>query len=315
MNILFCIEKYCDGKSEMGLSNNQHNLLGSLKHSLNINFNVVYYDEIFQKHNKHIDDLLPKICERNKTDIVIFSLMNNYAGSPTIKTFELLKKMNIKTCIHWPDTGLDWGYPQIEQMNEKFVDIHIGWDNADSEFHKTRKIPNNFLQLFVPQDPHLYYKDKEQEIPISFVGSLHMQERQIFLDHAINKNGLPIIVHGGQRKEKLTHEQYAKLIRNSKISINFPFCNGGFDQAKGRIYEVLASCSMLLERKNNATNKIFKPGYDYVEYDSPDDFVEKIKYYLNNDTERSKIAEQGYNTYNKKYNAKCFWEIVLNKMK
>jgi len=36
-----------------------------------------------------------------------------------------------------------------------------------------------------------------------------------------------------------------------------------------------------------------------------------MSFYLNNETERVKIAEQGHKTYLSKYTAKRFWEKIL----
>lgn len=310
--ILMVTEKYCDGKPECGLTNNYHNLFGSLKHSMpEVVFDVVHLDEAVVNFGTHMDVILPRVCEQLKPDIVVFSLLGKSPANPNIHTFEKLKKMGIYNLVMWPDVGIDWGYPQVQQLGN-LIDLHVGWDNADSEFHRTRQLPPNFQQMWVPQDDKLYFRAEPQDIPISFIGSVRYQERQVYLKHALTA-GAQILIRGGQREEKLSPEQYANLIRRSKISINFPFCPGGFDQCKGRVFEVLACQSMLLERKNAATSKLFTPGVDYVEFADPNDFVAKIKHYLNNDAERAKIAEAGYKKFHEKYSAKKFWEAILER--
>ena len=92
------------------------------------------------------------------------------------------------------------------------------------------------------------------------------------------------------------------------------FCNGNFQQIKGRVFEVLASNSMLLEKENEATKKLFIPGVDYVEFSTQDDFIDKVKYYLSRPEEVKKIALSGHNSYNEKYTAKMFWTAILNKI-
>jgi len=314
--ILFVTEKWVDGKQEMGLTNNYHNLFGSLKHcGLGVPFNVVHMDEAMVHHNTNIDKILPKVCHRLKPNIIMFSLLGKSDVNPTIETFQWLKKHHFKVCVHWPDVGIDWGYPQVLQLTKDLVDLHVGWDNADSEYHRTRPLPDNFIQLWVPQDPKLYFKGVHQDIPVSFIGSPRYPDRQMYLNHAINVNKLPILVRGGQREEKLSPELYAQLIRRSKIGINFSGSPGSFEQCKGRVFEILASNSMLLEPKNGATSKLFKSGYDYVDFENADDFVIKTKYFLEHEDERKKIVEQGYKTFTEKYTAKHFWEKILERLK
>ena len=317
VNMLMVLEKWVDGVPDKGLSNSQHNIISSFKHSFpDINFNVVYHDECYVNHKVHIDDVISKIYNRYKPDVVNVSLIGKHPTNPTSKTFKFLKEKGCKTIVQWPDTGYSesgWGVQQIEQLDKSLVDLHVSWDNPTSEFHNSYKYPDNHIHLFVPQDNSLYFPSKHPDIPVSFVGAVNNQERQIYLNHAININQIPIVVSGGQ--VKLTPEQYASLIRRSRISINFSFNNGSFFQTKGRVYEVLASNSMLLESKNDATPKLLKKGIEYVEYENLDDFVEKIKYFLSHEEEAKTIANAGYKVYNEKYSAKMFWNAIFERIK
>ena len=74
------------------------------------------------------------------------------------------------------------------------------------------------------------------------------------------------------------------------------------------MWEILASRSMMLERKNDSTSKMLTPGEDYVEYENVEDLKNKINYYLNNPEERDKIASRGHETYKEKYTATHFWK-------
>ncbi len=315
--LLFITEAWCDGDPTKGLTNNYHNLFGSFKRSFpEIPFNILHFDQSLVQFNTHIDEIIPKVYEKYKPNIAVLSLMGKYQGNPTQKSFKYLKDKGCKICVQWPDTGYSnsgWGIPQIEELGD-LVDLNVSWDNPVSDFHKSYKWPKNHVNLFVPQDPKLFFKQDKQDIPVSFIGGINNQERQMYLHHAINVKQQPIMIRGGQRNEKLTPEQYAQLIRRSKIGINFSFSAGSFWQTKGRVYEILASNSLLFEGKNGATSQLLVPGQHYVEYDSPDDFVDKLKYYLSNEKEARKISESGYNVYNSKFTAKHFWTEVLKRL-
>ena len=153
----------------------------------------------------------------------------------------------------------------------------------------------------------------EQSIPVSFLGSVRYPERQFYLKHLIS-NDIKILIDGGQREKGLSPTRYAELMRHSKISINFPGGPEGNDQCKGRVWEILASKSLLLERKNAPIKNYLKPNVHYVEFEDENDLIKKINYYLDNDQEREYIINKGFNVFKKKYNARTFWASIMKEI-
>ena len=309
IKILFVTEKWCEGNPSMGLTNNYHNLFGSLENCnfKNIEFSIVHIDEYSLLKKQHIDNFLPKFCVTYKPDVIIFSLLGKSPLNPTAKSYKAIKDLNIKTIFMWPDMRPDWGIAEVEDLEkENFSDLHVCWG---SEKIIPTQHGDKIMWMWAPQDDSLYKPVKEQDIPVSFIGSTRHYERQVYLSQLI-KNGVQIFLDGGQREKGLTPEQYASYIGRSKISINFPASDVG-DQCKGRVWEILSSRSMMLERKNEATKKMLTPGHDYIEYENVEDLQNKITYYLNNPEERDRIALQGHLTYKDKYTASHFWKKTL----
>ena len=309
IKILFITEKWCEGNPSMGLTNNYHNLFGSLENCNfeNVEFNIIHIDEYSILKKQHIDGFIPTVCDRYKPDVVIFSLLGKSPLNPTSKSYSHIKDLGIKTIFMWPDMRPDWGISEVDELEKNgFSDLHVCWG---SEKIIPTQYGEKILWLWAPQDEELYTPIDEQDIPVSFIGSTRHYERQVYLRQLVN-NGVEIFLEGGQREKGLTPEQYASYIRRSKISINFPGSDVG-DQCKGRVWEILSSRSMMLERKNEATRKMLTPGIDYIEYDNVEDLQNKITYYLNNSEERDKIASQGHKTYKEKYTATHFWKKTL----
>jgi spore maturation protein CgeB len=99
------------------------------------------------------------------------------------------------------------------------------------------------------------------------------------------------------------------------MCINFPeSAKPGFDQIKGRVFETLASNSLLLERKNSITPRYLKPGVHYVEYEDQFDLLDKINYYSLHTEERDSIARNGKELYESAYNPKIFWDTITNRL-
>ncbi len=311
MNILFCTEKWCDASPDRGLTNNFHNLFNSFEQSRpEDTINTLHLDECSLVYGRSIDSILLSYCSQNKTDVVIFSLLGNSPLNPSIETINSLKAVGIKTVFMWPDTS-EWALNQIFSL-DGIADLSVSWDNAYSDRHNSIKYPANHRNMWVPQDSSMFsfqYQNMKN-IDVSFVGSIYA-DRAMFL--ALSSKDISI--YGGQRGKRLSSYQYADVIRNSKISLNFPLspCNT-FYQIKGRVYEIFSCGSMLLEMKNDTTPKLFRPGIDYVEFDSVSNMDEAIEYYLNNEYEREKIAISGSIKYVNMYSSKIFWDTIINEI-
>jgi hypothetical protein len=311
--VLLCFEKYCDLNPDMKLTNSYHNFLNTFSRSCpEYVFHTMHYDESKLVYEKHIDEILPQYCSKWDIKIVIFILLGGSDTNPSLSTYSKLRDMGVYLCFHWPDTGPGWGTETIKSLSG-YSDLHISWDNPRSRFHDNFKFPDNHINLWVPQDPTYFYKENVQDIEISFAGSSRYLDRQFFLHHA-QKECPELLICGGQREANLSPELYAEVIRKSKIGLNFSLSPANFFQTKGRIFEILASCSMLLEFKNPSTSKLFTPNEDYVEFENERDLVNKIKYYVSHQEERCKIAMSGYKKYMENYTAEHFWKKIMSRI-
>jgi spore maturation protein CgeB len=81
--------------------------------------------------------------------------------------------------------------------------------------------------------------------------------------------------------------------------------------------DIMASGGFLLTNFQNDFLKHFVPDQDFVYYESKEDLLRKIDYYLNHDAERMEIARSGYEKVQKNHNYDIIfdqiYEIVFNK--
>jgi spore maturation protein CgeB len=230
--------------------------------------------------------------------------------NPSIETIKALKSVGIKTVFMWPDTSR-WAIGQIVSL-DGIADLSVSWDNAYSQTHNSFKYPDNHINLWVPQDHSMFsfVYQSGKSIDVSFIGSVY-SDRAMFLGNS-SKN---ISIYGGQRNKRLSSYEYANIIKNSKISINFPLSPcGSFHQIKGRVYEIFSCGSMLLERKNPVTSKLFVPGQDYIEFDSVKEMDDAIEHFVNNEYDRERISISGCIKYINFYGSKKFWDAIINEI-
>ncbi|MFH0890881.1 MAG: glycosyltransferase [Candidatus Liptonbacteria bacterium] len=86
-----------------------------------------------------------------------------------------------------------------------------------------------------------------------------------------------------------------KIVPDHNLYSNMrSFFGRGMPQVKGRHFEIPACGGFLLTARADDLENYFRPGEEMVFYEDDGDYIEKIKYYLEHDEEREKIARAGY---------------------
>ncbi len=84
----------------------------------------------------------------------------------------------------------------------------------------------------------------------------------------------------------LDYTEAYKVYSSAKIIIGLQNCESQLTQ---RTYEILGSGGFLLTSDTPAVRGKFKPGRDLIVSSSPKETLEKVKYYLNHDSERKRF--------------------------
>jgi len=89
-------------------------------------------------------------------------------------------------------------------------------------------------------------------------------------------------------------DQYAWALSGAKINIGFlrKICP---DQHTTRTFEIPACGSLLLADRSGEHSEFFVEGEEADFFSSADEMVDKVKYYLNHESERARIALNGRN--------------------
>lgn len=122
-------------------------------------------------------------------------------------------------------------------------------------------------------------------------GSNH-RLRNEFLD-AVEEMGVKFKQWGCRGIPKIWGKEHDKAIYLSKINIACSMCPENGKYCSQRNYIILGGGGFFLELYREGLNEIFPPDiFDY--YTSPENLVEKIKYWLDHEKERKEFAERGY---------------------
>ena len=112
---------------------------------------------------------------------------------------------------------------------------------------------------------------------------------------------------------KIPFDQYLSAIYDSSINLALE----GKGEFTFRHLEILASCSFMLCQ--NSINELELPfplidGKHYVTFESKDDLIEKIRFYLKNTSLRNEIALNGRKVLEEYYSPKKHGEFLFSKI-
>lgn len=113
-----------------------------------------------------------------------------------------------------------------------------------------------------------------------------------------------------KKSKNFSNEEYAMNINHSKIVLT---TTGPADLVGTRYFELMASNKALIlcnRMPENIYDEIVIDKFNCIMFDDENDFVEKCKYYLNNEEERIKIVNQAYKYFLEKHT----WDHKVNNL-
>ncbi len=213
------------------------------------------------------------------------------------------------------DSGLKVVDPFLEFLNipkvAYFIDTHL-------DLHTRLEMARHFDIVFLAQKSHVelfkaegiryvywlplacypeLYPQEElpRDIDVSYVGSLSPDEgdkRRKLLQKVVEYFPKSYIGKSWPR-------EMARIYSRSKIVVNSSI---NYD-VNMRVFEALASGALLITDPADSLEELFKDGEELVIYHDENELISKIKYYLDHEDERIKIAQKGrekvlkYHTY------------------
>ncbi len=118
---------------------------------------------------------------------------------------------------------------------------------------------------------------------VCFIGNMNDANRANHVDKLFK--AFPNFYYGNQR-----FHQASEKFNQSKIVFNV----SSRKELNMRHFEALGSGAFLLSDNIPEDENVFKEGYHFVGYDNTDEMIDKAKFYLEHDSERERIARNGY---------------------
>lgn len=281
-------------------SNLEYNENQILEHSQNADYIFVFWCKYQYNYvdKTYTHKLLDKI---NRPDIVCYIDGSEYncTGHPNPANIGVLAKK---------DTSLLKGDPWIDEEMYKRCNWYFKRETYKEDLRRTKISP-----LLVGAESSYFkckeLKDikKEYDVFCSFghvSTGLRKEVQEICKKHQPKFN---III-----RSNLSYDEYMDNIIKSHIGISA----WGAGNSCRRMWEMMSNktCCFVQKKEILFPNK-FLDGVSYVEYSTPEEFENKLIYYLNNKDECIEIGKRGYEHIKKYHTGSKRLEYMLNIMK
>jgi spore maturation protein CgeB len=254
-------------------------------------------------------DLVKTVANINP-DIVVF-----YRALPitsaTIKKLASTHPKHILVCYNNDNAFGPIGnkaYWRLYKETIPFYDLHLAYRPSDVPFLNVGPAvhvlqPHNlpWLHRVVPQTERTGW-----ESDICFLGHFEPDRRKNELDTLMRKVPAHYRLHGslwaenstgmpwkGMPTHELQGEEYVRALNGSKIALVF-FSTWNADTFTRRVFEIPACGTMMLSQRTDAMLDLYAENLEAVYFDSPEELVDKARYYLKHDDARRKIAAAGH---------------------
>jgi len=204
-----------------------------------------------------------------------------------------------------------------DPFNQRYITLNSHDNLALYDIHFSSR-PHLFLEyekqgakkveyLEFCYDESIFYPiktDKNKRYDVSFVGNWSKYREQMIKHIA---PFFEVHVYGGSwwrasslkgeknvylKNKRADLEEYSRIVSRSKVCLNF-LTYENRDQTNLRNFELPACGGFQLCNRTDQLEKIFKKDLEICLFDSKNEMIDKIKFYLKNNIEREKIANAG----------------------
>jgi hypothetical protein len=267
-------------------------------------YTMDYVDLYLEKGKRGFEDYVIDFVIDKKIDYVLFSPLS---PDPTIDPC-FLEKLHKLTILLMLFTDSEYYFERIHRYYAQLSDLVMHVGNYNTLFgYKLLDINAMHFHDYFNTACYKGAEHRSLDIDVSFVGNLGQANRRQYIEF-LEQEGLAPEVYGlGTKNGVVSFDKMIDVWHRSKINLHFTsisypegfianpsLINQRVKQYKGRILEVPLSGGFLLTEYMPDLEHFLKIGEECVVFYSEDDLLEKIKYYLEHDEEREKIAKKGY---------------------
>ncbi len=280
------------------------NITASIHHRFSIGYGIY---KLKQQVIKAVDELKPDLIWVDNKPYLMESTLK--------KIIKKLPKVKLINVVTDDANGRYRSYWWVTRKTAKYYHHHFvqRTENIEEYYNWGAKKVDYCLRSFDPNFHKIVTltidEKKQFSCNVGFIGS-YEEERAEFIAYLI-KNGVAVNVIGdGWINKKywstiaphfiskgVYSDEYVKRLNAMQIAVHF-IRVANRDQQDSRTFEIPACGAFMIAQRTPVHEKLFDENKEAVFFDTKEELLEKVKYYLENVSERKAIAEAGH--------AKCF---------
>jgi len=218
------------------------------------------------------------------------------------ETLDLIRTKSPVLVVNW-GTDDSWKFVQASRFFAEHVDLHVTTDLTAVQAAAMQGLHNVFLSQWAASTTAAAKPcpSSSCRYGVSFVGSMYGYRSEWIAALRESVTAVSCFGHGTENGV-IGSAEIPEIYRTSRISLNFsgagqnPSSARGVDkrQLKARTFEVPGAGGFLLTENAPGLERYFSIGREVVTFESPSELVEKVRYYLDNPSERNAIARAGH---------------------
>lgn len=246
---------------------------------------------------------LDGIKMQNYKLIVVCPVNGGYCTLPHA-LFRALRKIAPTVCLCPEASDSHWWWKIITAfIAEDCFDLYVNVDGCEDWPHRPQD-----LTLLTPIDEHQYADHltwNARKVTLGVSSNLGTERMRLY-EALGDKLTIRKMTPGD------TYKDYVAFMKSCRFVLNT--CGqgaGGGKHVKGRVLETGWACATLLEPAGSPTSKWFKPGVDYLEYETAEDVIRILEHAEKQPDLGMAFAANLHDAVHENHTAFLFWHQVF----
>jgi spore maturation protein CgeB len=290
MKILCVFGRYNYGDPTRGLSPEYAAFVPALTR---LGHEVHHFESWDRRNYPHLgalNEALLNEVERIRPDVMLTVQMHYELWSETL---EAIRARGDVATISWT-TDDSWKYREVSRfIGHAYHAMTTTYSYVVPRYHADG-IPDVLLTQWAASSEWLAepLAARDCQYQATFIGTANRDRRELVA--RLYSRGVEVACFGyGWPAGPLSSDEIPRIMRESEISINFA-ASKGENQIKARTFEVPGAGGFLLTGPAQGLERFFAPGVEIAVYQSFDDLVDRIQFYLSHPDERDRLARAGH---------------------
>jgi hypothetical protein len=245
-----------------------------------------------KENDKCLSNIILQAHRNHKIDIILGQMWADIISPSVLKHFKNLGIIIINISMDDKLPSMWYGKNHGTLGLKDGLDLVLTTVKECCSWYWAENIPSLYWPLGSSNE--IFYESDNRDIDISFIGNNYGYRGRII--NSLINSGLPVTAYGyGWANGYIDSKKAAEVLSRSKISLGIATVGHtkNIYTMKLRDFDAPMSGALYITQYNKELEHLYISGEEIIFYDSIEELIQKIKYYLANDAVRTRIAAAG----------------------